>query len=182
MLRSIFISMLLLGYSLYCNAQNKQIENLTKFMQTKFDSCVVYYSYSNWIHPPNFLIIGKSKDKICYYSYKPPINNKTVISDTSTYLSSYNPKKERNYWGQLFSTDIWIIDNYVKKRLQIHTDSSVITYFIADGDQHDFYLITKYNIRKLHFYAPGFYNEHLPDKKLQPALNAINVFNKIFLY
>lgn len=175
---SIIVFMFLLSF--YCSGQNMQIDKLNRFLQTRFDSCIVYQSYSNWIYPQQFFIIGKNKANVLYYTYKPPLDDTTSISINNKYLRIHKPKISNDYWQQLIISNIWTTEHYIKRELKIKKDSLITTYSIFDGGEHDFYFITKDQIRRLYFYAPEFYNEHAPDKKLPNALKAIKLFRNIF--
>lgn len=181
MAKLIFVSLIALALSAQCSAQYRPSDNLTQYLQQKLDSSIVYSAYSNWKLQLIFFVIGQKEGNVSYHTYQRPGFESHLISDTCIHFKSFNPKIQGEHWETLLRTNIWAI-NYIKKEPAKTNGKPASEPVIFDGDEHDFYFITKNRIRKQYFYAPGFYNTHRPDKNLQTALKAIGILNGVFRY
>lgn len=128
-----------------------------------------------------FFIVSKKKGDVTYYTYQRTGFESHTISDTCIHLKLFKPRIQGDHWQTLLQTKIWPIA-YIKKEAVSLNRKTSNDPVIFDGDEHDFYFITRNSIRKQYFYAPGFYNMHRPTKDLQTALKAISIFNGVFKY
>lgn len=185
-LRTAIAKCLIIFFLLLSNitfAQDISRSKLFVYFQNNFDSTVIYNGYSSWGVLPHLKIISKEKNNISYYAFRPLLNDSGLYyqPDTNKYFKKIMLENIVENWDRLLQTNIWNTDHYIRSQLKsTDNDGNVRVYFISDGDEHDFYFLTKDTIRKLYYYAPRFYNQYRPDEKLKNGIRAIDIFRDIF--
>jgi hypothetical protein len=175
---------------------------LFKYLQENFDSTVVYNSMNNWRPEPHYLILSKSEKGFALFTYINPfvnfpggvypkelalkftslsVNYRFSKPDTNRYFlpaQIYYPYQD-SLWKSISKNDIWNLNDDKKEGNSCNNKRCAI----EDADEHQFYLITKYGIKELYFYAPAFYENCCPQKGSRfKALQIIRSFNQSFNY
>ncbi len=179
--------LVLVGTGNYCSAQyGLPNPPLYDFMQQNADSTLIFTFETNWLAiPPSLMILSKKKDTISIYTYRsiytPDVIVPRKIRDKLYQLDGYpqillakidvnrffsakyiEPEKSAAFWKSILKFKPWQIKDDKHEGgegcpLDPNNKNSQTKLF--DGGSVVLDLITKDNIRHLHFYAPEFYEQ-----------------------
>ena len=200
----IYLSIILFLCTCHCSFGQDFNTPLHVFFQKNADS-TIFYSFDNYSSPdPYFLILSKKGDTLSAFTYKAkkitedrsnlPFNiryalflrDRFGITKVPVAVNAYfNPVfLSRDslfaFWQSVSKQDIWTIKDDLQDggegcpKIKNGQD-------ISDGGGITFQLITKQEIRKLHFYAPAFYEKQCPGRKgRKAAINIEMLFSRYF--
>lgn len=186
------LAMICCSIKLYAQAPEDKIKAITpmhEFLKANMDSTIILQFNSNWIHSPEYFILSKKGDTLTAFKYQtlPAYDNRIVmpksvasklrknritqIFSTPIDINQYfnpqfiDPDSIRKLWNNLSSLHPWQMKDDAKDGLGCPLEKGKDPIQIYDGGGITLFLITKDDIKKLSFYAPGFYEKECPGRK-----------------
>lgn len=190
------------------NAQNYfGITPMHKFLQKYADSTIVL-QYTGGFTVPEYKILSKKGDTISTYIYKsefkfdkaireyPQVFRDSILKnngltifftpiDINRYFNFYYLNKDSlmSFWSASSQLKLWQIndDKVDGEGCKVKVGKDGIWNSVDDGGDTYLFLITKDEIKQLHFYAPDYYDSRCPGRKgRQTVLKLGDVFSEHF--
>lgn len=190
----------ILSISVHCYSQPEKdsFNPLMRFLQSNFDSTVIFNNYSTWDVSPNYWIVSKVNNRIFYYTYQDNYSRPALQKQIDTLLKFFVPRKSKYkttppdlneyffprpvidsaaqiFWLELIRQNIWDLKDD-------HTDTArCANYCSSDADYYQFYLLINESCTKLEFYDVYNMAEHCRRSVyLNKAIQIIERFKTVF--
>lgn len=189
-LKTIYTSLIILCLSMSLFAQtqidkqkDRDITPMHEFMKANMDSTIIYQSYSNWLHTPEYFMISKKGDTLTAYKYQSlyGYDNRIIVPnmmaskldrrmaanifsipvDINQYFNPIyiNPDSIKKFWNNLIRLNPWQIKDDSIEGEGCPVIKGKDSPIIYDGGGITLFLVTKNEIKKLYFYAPRYFEK-----------------------